>query len=181
MEINSSMEIVLRSPELSDLDKIHYWENDKKLWHLSNTLLPFSRFTIEQYILNEQEDIFSKKQARFIISLVDANQKELETVGSIDLFDFDPKNRRAGVGILIDENFRKQGYANQALEKLIEYSFNVLNLHQLYCSILSSNAESLKLFDKQHFSIISVKKDWVLLNNQWQDEYFLQLINKKSI
>ena len=179
--MNSSLKIALRAPELSDLNTIHRWENDKSLWHLSNTILPFSRFSIEQYIISEQDDIFSKKQARFIISLTNSNNTELEVVGAIDLFDFDPKNRRAGVGILIEEAYRNKGYAKQALILLIEYSFNVLNLHQLYCSILSSNTDSLNLFKKQQFSIIGVKKEWILLNNKWRDEYLLQLINHKSI
>lgn len=178
--MNTPHTILLRAPELSDLDAIQAWENDKALWHLSGTLLPFSRFSIEQYILNEQEDIFSKKQARFIISLAKTNNQESEIIGAIDLFDFDPKNRRAGVGILIEEKYRNKGYAKEALSQLIEYGFDILNLHQLYCSILSSNTESLNLFKRQQFSIIGVKKDWVLLNNKWQDEYILQLINKKS-
>ncbi len=179
--MNSSPTIKLRAPELHDLDKIQAWENDKSLWHLSNTLLPFSQFSIEQYILGEQEDIYSKKQARFIISLTNVDNEEIEIVGAVDLFDFDPKNRRAGVGIIIEEKCRDKGYANKALKQLIDYSFNILNLHQLYCSILSSNKASLNLFKRQHFSEIGVKKDWVLLNNTWQDEYILQLINKKSI
>lgn len=179
--MNPTPEIILRAPELSDLDQIQAWENNQELWYLSNTLLPFSRFAIEQYILNEQEDIFSKKQARFIISVANKNENKLESVGAIDLFDFDPKNRRAGIGILIDEKHRKKGYANMALAQLIDYGFKVLNLHQLYCSILASNTDSINLFERQHFSIIGVKREWVLYNNEWQDEYLLQLINKKSI
>ena len=62
--MNSSLKIALRAPELSDLNTIHRWENDKSLWHLSNTILPFSRFSIEQYILSEQEDIFSNYYIR---------------------------------------------------------------------------------------------------------------------
>ena len=177
----TSLDISLRAPEMSDLDQIQRWENESSLWHLSNTHLPFSRFSIEQYILNEQEDIFSKKQARFIIALLDENKGEKDVIGAIDLFDFDPKNRRAGIGILIDQNYREKGYASKALNLLVEYSFDILNLHQLYCSILSSNSSSLNLFKRQQFSIIGVKKEWVLLSNAWQDEYFLQLINKKSI
>lgn len=179
--ISSSNTIELRAPELSDLEHIFAWENDRELWYLSNTLLPFSGFAIEQYILNEQADIYEKKQARFILSLVNKEGKELDAVGAIDLFDFDPKNRRAGVGILVDKSYRNKGYANLALEKLIDYSFNLLNLHQLYCSILSNNEESLTLFKKHQFSVVGIKKEWVLLNNKWEDEYLLQLINKKSI
>ena len=27
------------------------------------------------------------------------------TVGAVDLYDFDPRNKRAGVGIVVDENY----------------------------------------------------------------------------
>lgn len=172
--------IYLRAPELTDLETIQAWENDQSLWHLSSTLLPFSRFSIEQYILNEQVDIFSKKQARFMISLRDSNNREKDCVGAVDLFDFDPKNRRAGVGILLDANYRKQGYATKALEQLVDYSFRVLNLHQLYCSIETDNTDSLNLFEKLEFEIIGIQKDWILRNNVWKDVYLLQLVNKKT-
>jgi len=173
--------IYLRAPELSDLETIQTWENDQSLWHLSSTLLPFSRFSIEQYILNEQADIFSKRQARFMISLRASNNLEKACVGAVDLFDFDPKNRRAGVGILLDANYRKKGYATKALEQLVDYSFRVLNLHQLYCSIETDNTDSLNLFEKLEFEIIGIQKDWILRNNAWKDVYLLQLVNKKTI
>ncbi|HAG16576.1 MAG TPA: GNAT family N-acetyltransferase [Bacteroidales bacterium] len=175
--MNESEKIKLRAPELSDLNQLFSWENDVELWHLSNTILPISRFSIEQYILSEHEDFYTKKQARFMISLF--NEKEIACLGAIDLFDFDPKNRRAGIGILIEEKYRKKGYASQALAQLIEHSFATLNLHQLHCSILVSNVESIELFKRHKFSIIGIRKEWILLNNEWQDEYLLQLINQK--
>jgi diamine N-acetyltransferase len=100
-----------------------------------------------------------------------------KTIGSIDIFDFDPANRRAGVGILIDKNFRNKGYASAALELLIDYCFNTLNLHQLFCNITPDNKISISLFKKNRFKIIGLKKDWLLVNKKWTHEYLLQLIN----
>lgn len=164
--------IKLRAPELDDLDTIFNWENDTDLWNLSQTQLPFSRFDIEQFILQSNHDIFAEKQFRFIIEAMHSKN----IVGAIDIFDFDIKNRRAGVGILIDKNYRKLGLGSQALEVLIEYSKTTLDLHQLYCNVLMNNLVSLHLFKKKHFQEIGVKKDWIFINGKYHDEVLLQLI-----
>lgn len=163
---------LLRAIEPEDIDEIYRWENDLKIWHLSNTLTPFSRFAIEQYILNA-EDIFTSKQLRLIIEV-----ENKIVVGCIDLFDFDPNNRRAGVGIFINETFRNNGYAKDALNTLVNYCFEILNLHQLYCTILSDNSESLNLFVNKGFKITGSRKEWIFRNKKWVDELFLQLIKK---
>jgi len=162
---------LLRAIEPEDIEVIYQWENNLKIWHLSNIITPFSRFAIEQYIFNS-EDIFTSKQLRLII---EANN---EVVGCIDLFDFDPKNKRAGIGIFINEIFRNNGYAKDALNTLINYCFELLDLHQLYCTILSDNTDSIKLFTSRGFEITGSRKEWIFHNKYWKDELFLQLINK---
>jgi diamine N-acetyltransferase len=163
-----------RAPEPEDVDILYTWENDASIWHLSNTVTPFSKHTLEEYILNAHQDIYTAKQLRLIIVL----NKTSEAVGCIDLFDFDPVNMRAGVGILISKEFRKKGFASEALSMLIDYAFQTLHLHQLYCNITSDNAESLKLFQKQNFKIIGLKKEWIRFKSNWIDEYMLQLLNQ---
>ena len=123
--------IYLRALEPEDLDFIHTIENDESLWELSNTITPYSKFLIKQYLEHSHKDIFEVKQLRLVISSY--SDKPL---GMIDLFDFDFKNGRAGVGILVKESIdRKLGYGSEALQLLINYSFTHLGLHQLYCNI----------------------------------------------
>ncbi len=167
-----SKNIKLRAVEPSDIDQIFDWENDPKIWHLSNTLVPFSRFDLEQYVLNASKDIFSAKQIRLMIELIETSQ----TIGSIDLFDFDPMHRRAGIGILINDRERNKGYASEAISLLMEYASKTLNLHQLYCNIEENNEVSLKLFKKKKFKKIGLKQDWNLKNGEWINEYILQNI-----
>jgi len=164
--------IKLRAPELKDIEMLYKWENDTAIWYLSQTDIPFSHFDLEQFILNSNHDIYAEKQYRFMIENIQDNA----VVGCVDLFDFDAKNNKVGLGILIDEKYREQGFASSALDIIIQYSFEQLNVHQLFCNILSSNTSSLNLFKRKHFSVIGVKEDWVYLDNQYQDEIMLQLI-----
>ncbi len=166
-------QIYLRTLEPADADIILKWENNSDNWRVSNTLVPFSRKLIEDYV-NSAQDIYSTKQLRFIICLVE-NDKE---IGAIDIFDFDPYHLKVGLGILIAElEDRRNGYAKEAVLLIKEYCFNHLNLHQVYCNILSENKSSVDLFEKSGFTICGTKKDWVKSNDGWEDELMFQSIN----
>jgi len=167
--------LILRALEPSDVDLLYEWENNEKLWHLSNTITPFSRFTLEQYILNSHQDIYTTKQLRLMIDKKDPNQNN--PIGSIDLFDFDPSNKRAGIGILITDDERNKGYASEALELLISHCFGTLQLHQIYCNISADNQVSLQLFKKHNFISVGLKKEWIFVQGRWEDEYIFQLIS----
>jgi diamine N-acetyltransferase len=169
--------VSLRAPEPEDLEHLYKWENDTDIWHVSNTLTPFSRFVLRQYIENARLDIFETRQLRFMIDI--KNNINHKTIGTIDIFDFEPYHNRAGIGILIGDTYeRGKGYADDSLKTLIRYSFQVLKLHQLYCNISEDNLTSLNLFKNNGFEIVGSKKDWICSLDGWVNEYLLQLINK---
>ena len=98
-------------------------------------------------------------------------------IGLIDIFDFDPKNKRAGIGILIkDEKNRFKGFGKEALNLLVDYCFKILHLHQVYANISETNTPSLKLFQNNGFETIGMKKDWVFNGDNFTHEYILQRI-----
>lgn len=164
--------VKLRAIEPHDLELIYAWENAPENWSVSYTYAPFSKEVLKNYIEQQaSQDIYSSKQLRLMI---DANG---ETIGCVDLFDFEPRHQRAGLGILIgDKNHRQKGYAGQALEAVIDYAFSTLNLNQLFCNIAADNEASLKLFGKYNFAITGTKKQWLHINNNWVDEHTLQLL-----
>lgn len=166
-------QIYLRALEPEDLDFIHTIENDESIWEISNTTTPYSRFLIKQYLENAHNDIYEVKQLRLVIS----NYEE-KSLGLIDVFDFDFKNRRAGIGILLkDIKSRKKGFGKEALQLLTNYCFKHLDLHQLFCNISEENEASIKLFSNQGFKRIGLKKDWNFHNGAFKNEYLYQLIN----
>lgn len=168
--------IYLRALEPEDLDFVFLLENNEQIWEVSNTQTPYSRYLIKQYLKNAQQDIYEAKQLRLAICL----NNSLKPIGLVDLFDFDPKNNRAGIGIVINETEdRKQGTGQEAVSILINYAFQQLNLHQLYANINSNNVASLKLFSKFDFQKVGIKKDWVFNQGNYSDEILFQLINTK--
>ena len=167
--------VKLRALEPEDLEYLYLWENDTSLWEHSNTLSPYSRYVIKNYIENSHRDIFEAKQQRFMIECV----QRQSVMGIIDLFDVDFYNLRAGVGILIaEEKNRKKGYAGEALNLLIKYAFQHLHLNQLYCNINENNHISLKLFQGHGFVITGKKIAWTKSSEKMDDVFFLQLLAK---
>ena len=164
--------IYLRALEPSDIDTLYKWENDPSIWHLGNTVEPFSRFALEQYILNAERDIFTSRQLRLMI----VKKADDGVIGSVDLFDFDPVHHRAGIGILIDAEERRNGYATEAVSLLSTYAFKTLGLHQLYCNIEKDNHASIDLFEKSGFVRCGDKKEWLRRGDSFVDELILQLI-----
>ena len=134
--------ISLRCAEPDDAQQIYRWENDRRVWRVSGTYAPYTQFHIEQFLLNNN-DLFSQKQLRLMIDLTTTR----ESIGCIDIYDYDAINSRAGIGILIDEKYRRQGYADKALKLCLDYLFSDLLLHQVHCLVDETNIDSQKLFD----------------------------------
>jgi len=165
--------VYLRALEPEDLVFLFKNENDEEFWQISNTQKPFSKYILKKYIENAHLDIYEIKQLRLIIALT----KNDEPIGMIDLYDYNPKHKRAGVGILISKSFQGYGYASEALQLLIKYAFNQLDIYQLFACIGSENIKSIRLFETAQFKVSGIKKDWNFNKGKFHDELFLQLIS----
>ncbi|WP_392346154.1 GNAT family N-acetyltransferase [uncultured Polaribacter sp.] len=162
----------LRALEPEDLEFLYTIENNESFWEISHTQTPFSKYLLKQYLENAHLDIFEAKQLRLLIE----EKSTKRQIGLIDLFDFNPQHKRAGIGILIHPNFQKNGFAFEALSILIDYAFKYLNLHQLYANITATNSKSISLFTKHKFKKVGIKKDWILSEGKFKDEILFQLI-----
>lgn len=165
--------IRLRAIEPGDIEPMYAWENDPAIWSVSGTTAPFSRHTLKRFIEQQQYDIFQTRQQRLVIETLTGSQP----IGALDLFDFDPLNHRAGIGILIhDPENRGKGYAADAVELLCRYGRDVLRLHQLWCNIAPDNAASLALFHKAGFSQSGLRREWNWTPGGYVDEIQMQKI-----
>lgn len=175
----SDERLLLRAPEPEDLEILYQWENDTSLWQYGNTQAPLSRFVLREYLREASKDIYTTRQLRLMICLKD---QPTPAIGAVDLFDFDPVHLRAGVGILLDQSYRKQGFAAQSIGMIKEYARVQLGLHQLYCSITENNPESMSLFESAGFELSGIQKHWTRIGTRWyaQKMYQCMLIPDKD-
>ncbi|WP_405397348.1 GNAT family N-acetyltransferase [Maribacter sp. Asnod2-G09] len=166
-------QIYLRALEQKDLDFLYALENDTDVWEVSGTVTPYSKDVLQLYLDSAHRDIYDVRQLRLVIC-----SQEHQAIGLIDVFDFEPNHKRAGIGIIIlDKNLRNKGVGAEAITLLCNYLFEVLGLRQVYANILEENAPSLHLFKKLGFQEIGMKKDWVRFKDTYKNEILLQKIN----
>lgn len=161
--------VVLRAVEAADIDFMYGLENDIESWGASGTTLPFSHYMLERFVESQAVDIHASRELRLMIET-----SNNETIGTVDLFEFDPYNHRAGVGIIITAEHRNRGYGREVLGLLEGYVREYLELHQLWCTVESNNTPSLALFRSAGYEVCGVKRDWLRRGNQFQDEVMMQ-------
>lgn len=168
--------IYLRALEPEDIDFLYQVENDESLWYLSNTIQPFSRYILTEYLKNAHQDIFEAKQLRLVICANDDKR-----LGLIDLYDFDPINKRVGLGIVIhSDQDKRKGFGKEAIQLMSNYVFNTLQLHQIYVGITEENQASLHLFKSLNFMHTGTKTDWIKTHSEYSNELHFQLINTNN-
>ena len=161
--------ISLRSPEPEDLELMYAMENDTTLWSVGNTTLPYSRYTLRQYLEQSKQDLYAERQARFVIGVENG-----EAAGMIDLADFDPLNSRAEVCIGLLGKYRGKGIAARALNLICDYAFKKLHINQLYAFIPEWNEESLGLFEKNGFKKSALLQQWQRTENGYNNVFLVQ-------
>jgi RimJ/RimL family protein N-acetyltransferase len=122
----------LRPVEERDLDQLATWRNDPV-----NLQYYFSPFLANPGLQNKwYEDLLANPNK--VLFMVDT--LEGIPVGMIGVDHIDWLNQECEGGpIVIDPEQRSHGYAEEALELLIEYVFNELNLHRFYVYSYSFN------------------------------------------
>ena len=161
--------IRLRAMEPEDLDLLYRIENDRRLWNVGTTNVPYSRYTLHDYIASSSDDIYADRQVRLIIETIAG-----ECVGIADIIHFDPQHLRAETGIVIIDSERRKGYALAALAELAQYACRVLHLHQLYGIVAADNAAALQLFCKAGFDNRSLLHDWLFDGQKYTDAIVMQ-------
>lgn len=161
----------LRAVEPEDISRMYLWENDPAVWHVSGTTAPFSRHALERFVEEQQFDILQTRQQRLVIETLAGSL----LVGALDLFDIDPLNGRAGIGILIHPaDQRGKGYASDAVRIVCGYARTTLRMHQLWCGVEADNTASLALFRGAGFIETGTRRDWQWTPDGYRDEILLQ-------
>ena len=167
----------LRAMEPEDADLLFDIENDSKEWWIGATMNPIGRAALQNFA-SGQHDLWRDLQLRLMIETREDNP---QTVGAVDLYQLDPRNRRAGVGIVIFKEHRGKGHALNSLELLGQYAFEHLGLHQLWAEIPGTHTASLSVFEAAGFSRSGELRDWIRHGDRWVDAFCMQCIRPQTL
>lgn len=160
----------LRALEPSDAQLLYDWENNLELW-CGGTTKPVSLADIKLFIEHSELDIYQSRELRLMI----VEKKSGTTVGSIDLFEFDPFNLHGSIGIMLHQNFRGQGLATDAINAFTKYLFEFYGMRTLCATTAESNIDSAKLFTRCNFKQTGQRPNWLRKGKIYEDELIFTL------
>jgi diamine N-acetyltransferase len=170
----------LRALESSDVPVLYAWENDSADWWMGASVLPISREAMASFA-SGNHDLYRDRQLRWMLDARQDAEQPWHAVGAVDLYDFDPRQLRAGVAVHIDPSRRRQGHARAGLTLLDAYVRTHLGLHQVYAEVPATHVASLSLFVQLGFVETGRRESWIRLpEGAWSDVVTLQRIYPTS-
>lgn len=156
------MKVQLRKIEPSDLPFLYQWENDASAWADGSNHNPLSQKDLRDYIESTTGDLYRDGQLRLIIEHSASEGSLPSTIGCIDLFDLDIRNRRAAIGMYIAPEYRGKGFGEASVSALEKYAFGFLDLRLLYAVIAVSNEPCSRLYRSLDYTPSSILGWWTL-------------------
>lgn len=167
----SSDQVILRSFNSSDIDALSELLNNKKIWDQLRDYLPhpYSRKDAEQYINNKAGE------KPILTFAVETNNK---LVGNISLKPQDDIHRHsAELGYWIGEPYWGNGYATQAIQNIVTYGFQEINLARIFATVMENNQGSMKALTKSGFQLEGISKKGFIKNDRYLDEHRFAILN----
>ncbi|MBA3828186.1 MAG: GNAT family N-acetyltransferase [Taibaiella sp.] len=97
-------------------------------------------------------------------------------IGIIGYVGFKEESLRAEVGYILHEDYLRKGITYEALKAVLDYGFQVMNLHSVEAIIRPDNIASIKLIEKAGFVREAYFKDYIFHNDKFWDETVYSLI-----
>ena len=157
-----------------EVEKFTEWMNDFKVTDYIGrsgniTTIIGERDWLENSSKNTESRIFD------IIEL-----KDNKLIGVISLENFNWIERSAVLGVFIgDRNFRNNGYGPEAINLLLEYGFEYLNLHSIRLELLSINERAHKCYLKCGFKDTGCNREQVFFNGKYYDKLHMDILGSE--
>ena len=125
------------------------------------------RFTIESH-----RSFKSKKGFVFGIDFRETGDELSSSfVGIISIENIDKINMNAEVGYWIGKEYWDSGIVTESLALVIDYAFNILDLHKLYASVFAQNIASIHVLEK-----CSLRKEGELCEQRYKHGKFHNIL-----
>ncbi|MFX1566620.1 MAG: GNAT family N-acetyltransferase [Promethearchaeota archaeon] len=158
--------IRLRGLELSDADEILKHFNDVELRRFLGHLIPISHDEEEQWIRNTWEN--RQKGIEYVFG-IEVKENHL-LIGTCSLFSIQQINRSAELGIAIwNKQYWGKGYGTEALNLLLGYGFNFLNLHSIFLIVNEDNPRAIQAYKKVGFQHSATHRESLYQDGQFKN------------
>ncbi len=110
-----------------------------------------------------------------VLNYIIFNQQD-EIVGKVELFEISWRNRRAQLSVIIDPEYRGQGYANLGIRKILDIGFGDLGLHRIWLRVLEYNHSAIELYKKIGFKVEGRCRDQSFRRGKFWDQLQMSIL-----
>ncbi|MDG9925375.1 MULTISPECIES: UDP-4-amino-4,6-dideoxy-N-acetyl-beta-L-altrosamine N-acetyltransferase [unclassified Pseudomonas] len=171
-----SKRIRLRAIEEADLCIMAEWRSNPEVYEYFYEYLPISTRQQKNWYEKQLQD---SSEINFIVSRADDNK----AIGTVSIYHIDRRNRKAEWGRLIigDKEMRSGGYGAEIEALILQYSFEHLNLHKLYCEVLVDNSSVVELHKKFGFKQEGILRDHAFKAGTYADVAVLSMLDEEYL
>ena len=161
--------------ERKHIDHFLKWFNDPEITQYLMMYKPLTRDWEEEWFdaLKHKEDA-----VYFSIYVINENKSDA-IIGNCAIQDINSKNRACSCGITIGEkDYQNKGYGTEAMEMLVEYGFNTLNMNRIELTVYEFNIRAYKLYQKVGFIEEGRKRQARYHNGRYHDEIIMAILRE---
>jgi len=160
------------------IDSYLKWLNDPELTQYLSIFLPLTRMKEEDWVENLKN---RNDTIVFGILLLDENSGE-KLIGNCGLHEIDWKNRVAEVGIMIGEKeLHGKGYGTEAMEIILEYGFETVNLNRIQLHVYDFNIRAIKSYNKIGFIEEGRMRQAQFKNGKYHDMILMSMLHEEWV
>jgi RimJ/RimL family protein N-acetyltransferase len=153
-----------------DLSSYFNWINNRELVQYNSSYKPISIFEHCNWFrsVSLQKDIA-------IFSIVENQTNRL--IGTCSLRNINLLHKNAELQIRIGESeYQNQGFGKEAIQLLVDYGFNDLNLIRIYLHVFSDNQRAIKAYQYCNFEIEGLLKKAAFINGTYKDIHVMAIL-----
>lgn len=138
------------------------WVNNPEIMQLIDRVLPVTQLEHEEWY----KDLITNGSS-VVFAII--NNDDLGHVGNCGLKNIDARSRKAELWIYLGKQFAEKGYGVEAINLLLEYGFNSLNLNRIYLYCIDYNERAINAFKKCNFLIEGKFVEDIYISGKYRD------------
>ena len=161
--------IYLSPRNVEDVEIFTEWMND--FYVTDYTGRSYRTVTLEE----EKDYLERVNKDKSTFSIIDLETNTL--IGTIGLHSVDNINRTATLGIFIgNRNYWSKGYGTEAIQLILDFGFNYLNLRNIDLALMEFNQRALKCYQKCGFKEIGRRRKSKFINGKYYDSILMDIL-----
>ena len=147
--------LILRQTSIDDCDEVLFLRSNKEVNKYVKRPTPHNLKDAQIFVGKITKGIQNGENIYWCITLKESNKM----IGSISLWNFSEDKKTGEVGYDLNPKHQNIGIMSEALNYIVNFGFNTLNLNKIEAFTHHSNESSKKLLTKQNFVHIKHRAD----------------------